>query len=443
MNAKTQIRWNITLDRELVGVDGGKRHVLVDVAAPLVERASSERPSLNLALVIDASGSMSGEPLAAAKRAAAGIVKVLRPNDCLTVVSFSSDVITHVDALAMDGHAKDRAAYEIDRLETRGMTNLSAGWLRGCECLARRMDVLPPGTQNRVIVISDGFANEGMTSPDELGRHARELRDRGIFTSAIGIGDGYSPTQLQALVEHGNGRMHDAADGHDLVEVVLGELGEILNTAAEDIHLEVGHPYGMPVQVLGPYPSKPVIGRAEDFAVGSLVAGASRQFVLQFSVPRGEIGTGFPFWIKATWKVPGQDAVTQAVESNQEVKVASDSDVRYCAMDEKVGTKVAELWKAALINRATTLNGEGRVEAGRCLIEEALPEFQEYCSRIPDGKRLVVDLRDYGRAIRDQMDPREYRACFMASRKIMACEPELRNDYEDQLQLLMKKKLGS
>ena len=61
-------------------------------------------------------------------------------------------------------------------------------------------------TQNRVIVLSDGHANRGLVEPGELGHHAAELRKRGLYTSTVGIGDNYSPVQLDAIAEHGGGR---------------------------------------------------------------------------------------------------------------------------------------------------------------------------------------------------------------------------------------------
>ncbi len=83
-------------DHRFVHPAGGARHLLIDLEAPAVERPDdATRPPLNVSLVIDASGSMQGDPLEAAKRAAIGIIEALSARDRITVVSFADDIITH------------------------------------------------------------------------------------------------------------------------------------------------------------------------------------------------------------------------------------------------------------------------------------------------------------------------------------------------------------
>jgi Ca-activated chloride channel family protein len=160
-------------------------------------------------VVIDASGSMDGRPLACAVEAAHGVVQHLSYADRLSIVSFASETQVHLASTVMDAAGRDRAQAALACISARDCTDLGAGWLLGAECVARDM-AERSGCQNRVLLLSDGHANSGITDPEVLAEHARELRLRGLFTSTIGIGDGYSPEQIQTIANHGGGRMHDA-----------------------------------------------------------------------------------------------------------------------------------------------------------------------------------------------------------------------------------------
>jgi Ca-activated chloride channel family protein len=196
-------------DRLLAWAEGNSvRYVVASLEAALPKVGRKEpAPPVNLALVIDASGSMAGEKLESAKKAALGVAKQLRDTDRLSIVSFASEAIVHVEAARLTADARKGMRAAVRALTTRDETNLSDGWLTGAECVAKAV----AGTGvNRVILLSDGAANAGMADPGQLACHASELAKRGIATSCVGIGNGYETSVLQAIAEYGGGRLHDA-----------------------------------------------------------------------------------------------------------------------------------------------------------------------------------------------------------------------------------------
>src|SRR3970040_160565 len=122
------------------GRGGWSRYLVVTLTAPDRDPKEGDASvAKNLALIIDASGSMSGGKLEAAAAAAAGVVERLEPADRLSLVSFATDVVTHLSAVRMDDEGKRGALGLIGTLGPRDMTNLSGGWAAGAKAVGLAM----------------------------------------------------------------------------------------------------------------------------------------------------------------------------------------------------------------------------------------------------------------------------------------------------------------
>jgi len=395
-----ELHFTARLDRRLLSRRGGVRHLLVDVTAPEAPRPEGEeRPPLDLALVIDASGSMSGPPLEAAKRAAVDVVRALGPRDRITVTSFADDVVRHVDALPMFDGGREQAMVEIRTLETRGCTDLAGGWADGVHSLesARRN-----GAQRRVVILSDGHANVGETDPESLALQAAAARDRGVVTTAVGIGDGYGTTQLGALCEHGGGNLHHAARAEEILEVVAGELGEILRTAAEGVTLRLELPDGVRAEVLGPFPVRDN-GAGPAVGLGTLLCGARRRVVLRLTCPEGRPGDRLSVLAVPSWRAPGESRERRGEALVLDLLHAPAQEVATEAPDQATCLEVARAWQRDLIRRATVLAEEGDREGARAFLTEARPAFRGYVRDLDAGPEMLGELDRFRRRLRRGM----------------------------------------
>ena len=388
-NQHSQFELDFGFDRELVWHRGGSvRYLLAEIQTPPApERESRRRRGVNLSLVIDASGSMQGAPLEAAKQAAIGVIERLSEQDCLSVVSFADDVQTHVEARNMDGHGRRKAIAEVAELYTRGCTNLADGWLAGAEHVAAQIERLE-GAHNHVVLLSDGHANRGITDERELVRIATNICARGVTTSTVGIGDGYSPRQLQAISEAGGGRMHDAETVDEIIEVVVGELGELGRVVAEQVELELRIPSEVEIEVIGCNVAE-IESERVVCSLGSLLSSINRQLAFKVTTPEETIGEQLEFEADFRWQIPGDAAGMNLSTHRADLTFARGRDNSRQSRDRDRSIAVARLWQSEVVRKAVRLNREGDYSEAIELLETELRYFERYCKGLSGTGELV------------------------------------------------------
>ncbi len=224
--------------------------VLARITAP--ERpVATERPRLNLAFAIDISGSMGGEKLDCAKRAAIHALGQLRDDDRVAIVTFDSTVEVVVPSTSARNRGRIEAA--IQRLETRGMTALHEGWRVAGMQVAEHLDA---AALNRVVLLTDGQANVGISDAPTIADHVRTLAARGVSTSAFGIGRDYNEDLLEAVADAGDGSYAFIASPEDLPTIFAAELAGLSATFARGLRLRLSRAPGVVLDaVLNDLPS--------------------------------------------------------------------------------------------------------------------------------------------------------------------------------------------
>ena len=350
----------------------------------------AERAPLNIALVIDASGSMGGGKLEAAKEAALGLSERLTERDRLTVVSFSSDVQVHLDAVPVTQGNADLIRAEVSGLRTRGMTCLSGGWFAGVDCAARIAEVDSRRTP-RVIILSDGHANQGIIDPEVLREHAGELRMRGVLTSALGIGDGYDEQLLRGITENGGGRLHDAELTGEISSVLLGELEDIFGTVVEDAQITLTMPTGVRVEVLGRGQSEIRNGRIL-VALGPVQNDVERVTVFKVTCPRARRGEDLEFEIVANACAVDDRSILETDAASVRLVAASGTANKAQPRDTEIAGIVARTWSAHVVSAAARMNRDGAYEDAMKFIERELKHFRRYVRGLDQERIMIREL---------------------------------------------------
>ena len=226
----------------------GSTDLFVTVDLTGVEVPGSKRKPVNLALVIDRSGSMSGYKLQQAKQAARHLVGLLGPEDRLAIVHYGSDVKS-LPSLPATPANRERMIQYIESIWDEGGTNIGAGLHAG---RSQVVGVRGDYTVNRIILLSDGQPTEGITDDAGLTEVVKGIRAEGITVSSIGVGTDFNEDLMQGFAEYGAGAYGFLEDAGQLATLFQKDLRQAATSVARNVELSFELPEGVTLgEVLG------------------------------------------------------------------------------------------------------------------------------------------------------------------------------------------------
>lgn len=236
------------------------------------DRAKVRAP-ISLAVVLDTSGSMSGEKIDEAKRSVVKLLRDMRDDDEIALVRYSDGSET-IQPLARLGNVRESLIRRVEALEAGGGTNIPSGLRRGRDTLAEA----GLGRVRRVVLVSDGLDS----SRRESERLAADASEAGVTTSSLGIGLDFDETYMGGVANQGHGNFAYVRDGAALAGFLQKELVETSTTVVENTTVRVKIPSGVRfVRATGA--EAKVVGSDVVLKAGSLFAGDERRVLLEFS----------------------------------------------------------------------------------------------------------------------------------------------------------------
>ena len=374
--------------------------------------ASGQRAPVNLALVLDRSGSMQTDgKLEKAKEAALMVIDRLRPDDVISVISFDSTVDLVVPATK--ANEKDFIRERIMSLSPRGSTALFAGVSNGLEELGKYLD----GSRvNRMVMLSDGQANVGPSSPNELARLGAVAARQGITITTIGLGLDYNEDLMTQLALASDGNHAFAENARDLERMFTGELGDLMSVVAKDVDIEISFGDGVtPVRALGR--DATITGHTAHIALSQLYASQQKYVLFEVKVPSGDAGKKRQIanvtakYANMISKKSGekQKAATIAftaargdVAKNQNKQVL-EAAVEAIAMDQN--------------RRAVALRDAGKVQEAQKVLEDNARYLDDNAGKLASKK-----LQDYGKVNADNAKHMTKPADWNRERKSMKAD---------------------
>lgn len=354
-----QVRLEVSLDRPTLLAER-KQTTFVKVGLTGFKTdGTKHRSSVNVAIVLDKSGSMSGKKIARAKEAAIAAIERLNKNDIVSVVAYDSTVTVVVPATKLND--KRSLVERIRRIEAGGSTALFAGVSKGAAEIRKFAE---KNRVNRVILLSDGLANVGPKSPSELAALGASLMKEGIAVSTLGLGLDYNEDLMTKLAQKSGGNHVFIEEAEDLVRIFNYEFNDVLSVVAQEVAIDIHAAKGIrPVRVLNM--DSEINGQTVIVTMNQLYSEQEKYILLEVEVPAAKAGQSREI---AEVKVSYANMQTQTTDRLSSSVSANFSDSK-AVVEKNLNVKVCTACVLQLANErnilATSLRDRGDVDGAR------------------------------------------------------------------------------
>lgn len=340
------------------------------------------RAPLNAALVIDRSGSMRGEPMAQARKAARTFVDALQPQDRVSLVVFDNISEVEVASTTVDEQGRQALHGAIDNLRAGGTTNISGGLRDGFQEVQRHSD---PEMLDRVVLMTDGIPNVGITSEEGLAAKTGEIRRHGVTVTTLGFGTQYDADLMVAMAREGAGNFRHISNAADLELAFSDEIEDLQTTVASGVELEFRPAEGVEIENIYGFSTDDFDG-GKRISLGELHTEDRRSVVTDLSVDESRVGETRELLDVRVRYVDrlADETVGQQVAATAEV-VDSQQLVRQ-SINSQVMARVEEVRTQESVHEAIDLYASGNAEAAQQQLERERQRVQR--------KRREYDIDD-------------------------------------------------
>jgi Mg-chelatase subunit ChlD len=376
---------------------GANREAVLQIgfSTALANDRGQLRP-LNMALVIDKSGSMAdADKLSRVKAALLNMVAQLRSTDILSIVVFDSEAEVLLPSRTVgDGEAIKRL---IRQLEPGSSTNIHAGLMLGYhEALKNYSE----DATNRVVLLTDGIANRGVTDPEMIARDSLRFNDRGIDLSTIGVGLDLNKDLLRHLAKSGRGLFHFVSDAEDIEKVFVKEVQSLVSPVASEPNLEIDYDPGLELVQLYGYEPESGRGRVR-IKLDNMNHGMTQVVLMRFRLARNRPHSArLPVSVRFTYyDLDQKRRVVKTEESFISVGEGSRGDM---LKDYEVGKNYSIAQLAQAIREMAEAVEAKRFRVAENLLTEAIAQTRRRYPHLEDEdiKRTLMIVQNYQAVLR-------------------------------------------
>src|SRR6266404_1261556 len=359
--------------------------VLARVTPPARAENGKQRPRLNLSLVVDRSGSMNWDKMERARSATAYCIDQLIATDRVSIVVFDDQIELLVPSQSVENREliKDR----LSSVYARNSTALHAAWVHGGMQVSEHLDSV---AVNRVLLVTDGLANIGLTNTDEIVSQAAGLFARGVSTSTIGIGEDFNEDLLIPMAMAGGGNSWHVEKPEDMQRIFSVELQGLMSQFAHSATLGAIPADGVRVvDFLNDYP----LNETGRYKLPDLQVGTSLEMVLQLRVPAQAAGTRLRLLDIKIGYTPQDRPVAEVLKGILEVEFDSEETVNGLPVNHEVAKAASLLMNARARKEAIQYMDQGNRAMAGHVLASALGATQVACAPMAASPEVQAEYK--------------------------------------------------
>lgn len=360
MNDKLKL--NLSVSHKYLRPDSlQKVYVMLQIVQPKVELEKNRIP-VNVSFVLDRSGSMSGDKLSFTKKAVTFALEHLDSEDTVSVVTFDDEV----DVLVLPQKAvnKDQMAILVKSIRPGGCTNLSGGLFKGAGLVRENFK---KEQVNRVLLLTDGLANAGVTEPDQIVAKVKGLAENNVSVSTLGVGDDFQEDLLVDIAEAGEGNFYYIASPDNLPDIFRQELQGLLSITGQNLELSI-QPVPR-VEVLRVLGYEPQWGNEVRIGLPDIYSGDTKTILVELGVRTGLVGKQSLGAIRFRYDDVLNGLASVDYEIKMDIEVSDDDSLIESTLDLRVVQEVEIFETAQIKEEAITRADSGDYKGARELLD--------------------------------------------------------------------------
>ncbi|MFC5648605.1 VWA domain-containing protein [Paenibacillus solisilvae] len=366
-----------------------KVYLLVEVRGTADIR--SDRAPVNIGLVLDRSGSMSGKPLDYSRKACQYVTEQMGQNDLLSMVVFDDEIET-VFAPEKVTH-KDLMKHKIAAIEAGGTTNLSGGLVQGAQLV---VSSIQEGMVNRVLLLSDGHANEGITNRGKLARIAKEYRSMGVGISTLGVGSGFDEELMEAIAEGGGGNFYYIEKPVDIPDIFAKELQGVLSVLAQNMRMRLTPSESVAITNLFGY-QPTVMDGSRSFNLGDIYDQEVKSILIELTINPLTVGIHHILQLELDYVDVTDGIKPYSVVMALSAEFTNHLELLDLPMDAVVEKQVKITETALAIEKAIEAFDNGSTDAGKMMLRAQADELLRMAVVTDDAQLRAESLMLYER----------------------------------------------
>lgn len=386
-------------------VQGGSNTVYLDIVikAPQKVREETQARATDMMIILDRSGSMGGaKKMNFAKVAIHDILARLNNHDRFALVSFANDGITHSPFVVVNAGDRERLNHIVDGIQPNGGTNMEDG-LRAALRLASAND---SERVKKVLLLSDGMANQGDSSSEGLSQIVTQITQTGSVLSAIGMGLDFNEILLTTLADYGMGHYSYLEDLSGLAKVLEKDLSDTRTIFANGSTLDIVLTEGVRVIDAGGYPVTQVNPTTMRITTGQILDNTDKHFVITFNIPVSTTGTLSLGDMQLNYEAGGGKYQTPLTETSLELAIVEPErrDEALKSVDQSIYSKT---WTENNLGRMKKVLSDSVREGDKDKAQQAIEDYKqalEKAEKESNVQLVTPEVEEELKTMQDEVD---------------------------------------